>query len=98
GSSLERSPCQSQVDTSVKIASGAVGCIEPDDCGTTASPVTSSPKSRVNAVAGKKMPWSRLVCSSPGIRTDVDHTRRVSDPLPPAPDNPPPCRATITPV
>src|SRR5215470_57686 len=85
GSSLERSPCHSHVDTSVKIASGADGCMLPEDCGTTASPDTLSPKSRVSAVAGKKTPWSRLVCSSPGIKTEVDHTRRFSDPVPPAP-------------
>src|SRR5215467_5844001 len=52
GSSNDRSPCHIHVVTAVKMASGAVGTATADESGTTASPVTVSPRSRVSAVAG----------------------------------------------
>ena len=77
--------------------SGAVGCIEPDDCGTTASPVTVSPRSRVNAVPGKRAlgHGSAARARAQGL---VAHTRRPSAPGPPAPHKTPAVHAQMRPV
>src|SRR5215469_5391622 len=85
GSSEPKSPCHIHVDTGVKIARGAVGTATADVCGTGTIPVTASPRSRVNACAGKNSPWSRTCCSNPGTSTEVHHTRLAAGPVPPAP-------------